>query len=238
MRYPRKHIERLIPLAAMLGAVLALNALAACNQLRAIANNSANATETLTSTPTVPFAAAGATDEAAKQQEAQREAADYATEIAFVTQTASAIALTPTYTRVPSTPPPTPTYIIGMFPCNSEVEKDLVYFTCWQGYLNGQLVLVAVGKEVSGEAHYNAEATLVTTQHSQAMVLIGSGTTRTINGPIHFWSNIQSYDLPLAVEDAELVSVNGTRLTITTHDSQATPANFVFDLATRQWVSP
>ncbi len=148
--------------------------------------------------------------------------------------TKTAWALTPTEPRgsptATWTPRPTPTVTIGWVECGSGDSQRPQYVICWQATLDGQVILVQAGRE----GHLGD---------------IGQGVvTVSILGQDGRYHDDGTYLTPMRQGAVRIASVDGTRVYLVVAefqppDSGATPIAtpgmvFIFDLATRQWVSP
>lgn len=127
------------------------------------------------------------------------------------------------------TPLPTPTYWLGLHEGCANNPNGYVpqIISCWRGTVNSQVIAVASGGQGdSGD-----------TRQGLFMVFPGPGIDVT-NPATEFYST------PLQLGGMRIVSVNGTRFTLAQNPYEPpwiTPAadvRLVFDVATRQWLSP
>src|SRR5207253_5796020 len=132
------------------------------------------------------------------------------------------VALTAEPTRTPGEPPiyPTATPQMGILRgCAQTSDRGPQCYNAWRGVLNGEIIQVNAGREGSDG------------DESQGLIRVWTWTTHT--------SDI--YLTPQRVGGVEIASVDGLRFTLAVVQSPwttATPGTtFVFDLATRQWVS-
>lgn len=139
------------------------------------------------------------------------------------------------YTAVPiptlGLPQPTPTWIMGLQGCVNGISYAPLMLGCWRGYLNGELISAAGGRQTEGD-------------RTQGLLMVFHGP---LFDPLALTTEV--YSTPLKLGAVRLVSVDGTRCTLIPYDplgSQGTPTPlisptpsilFVFDLATRQWVT-
>jgi hypothetical protein len=146
--------------------------------------------------------------------------AAYATNVALHRQEIrTAVALTHAPTITPGRPPsrPSPTPMMGMLPgCGNTSAYGPQAYSCWRGLVNGQIVEVYAGREGS-----NGDPT-------QGIVRVH---VRGQEGADDV------YQTPQRVGAVQIASVDGTEFTLETVDL-ATPQVFVFDLDSREWVSP
>ncbi len=140
----------------------------------------------------------------------------------------TAIALTPTETDVPYTPPPTPTYGVGVIRdvgCYPPHHDGLPqYPSCGDAYVNGAWYFVGAGYTGGGINPYNPPP--------QSLLLV---CPEPVNAHLGSSSSIM-YKPPVNVGDIHIESIAGSLVTVAPRDP-ANQARFVFDLATRQWVS-
>jgi len=193
-----------------------------------------NTTENQSSVPAVPAAILTATQANPSPTAFSRWA--YATEYARREALyATAVALTPgtKNARPPGTPLPTATIELGLFPGGCGARKnsrDLWTISCWRGLLNGQIVQMESGR-------YGSES-----DGSQGLLVVNVW-------PDDHWTDENQiiYNTPQRVGPVRIVSVDAMRVTLATYDPWATQTpqpsttpqiTFVFDLSTRQWVSP
>lgn len=145
----------------------------------------------------------------------------------YVERRRTAVALTPTQHVPPITPQPTPTWWLGMGGCANANGSMPQMINCWRGIVNGEIVSVASGRGGSfGDP-------------SQGLIMVFAGP---LFDPTASTTDV--YSTPMKLGGVRIVSVDGTRFTLTPYDHRtpgptATPGiTFVFDLATRQWVNP
>jgi hypothetical protein len=143
---------------------------------------------------------------------------------------ATEVALTHAPRDTPGPPPvyPTPTWAMGIIPdCANASAQGPQCINIWRGVLNGEIVQVEGGQESYDDP-------------SQGIAIVFT-----------FGHNdLQIYKTPQKVGVVRVAAVDGTRVTFAPVDfripqvlltpwTTATPGTtFVFDLATRQWVSP
>jgi len=149
-----------------------------------------------------------------------------ATHIAFATNVAAhreeiqtSVAMTHAPTITPGRPPayPSPTPIMGMLPgCSNISPNGPQAVNCWRGVVDGEVVQVYAGREGR--------------DGDQLQGII--------------WMHVQGqdgdddiYQTPQRVGAVGIASVSSRRFTLQTV-GQSTPQLFVFDLDTKQWVSP
>lgn len=133
-------------------------------------------------------------------------------------QTTVALTHAPTITPGRPVPQPSPTLIMGMLPgCGNISSEGPQAYSCWRGIIDGHVVEVYTGKEGSeGDAMQGLLWVHVRGQGQQG---------------------VDIYDTPQRVGAVRITAVNGLRFTLQS-EGQATPQVFMFDLGTRQWVSP
>jgi hypothetical protein len=143
-------------------------------------------------------------------------------------------ALTPTELpgspTVTWTPRPTPTLTFGWIECGGGDSRQPQYTTCWQGMFNGQVLLVQAGREgYQGDIGQGVISVWIVGQDGRYHD-DGAYRTPSRQGAVHIVS-IDGARVYLAVDELQPPDLGGTPV--------ATPGViFVFDLATRQWVSP
>ncbi len=145
-------------------------------------------------------------------------------------QTSTAIAMTPQALRPTDTPypvEPTPTIAMGiMEDCCARNGYPYLTTGGWVGSVNGEVISVVTG----GVWH-----------DTQGLVLIFNSPTP-LQPPTIMPNNI--YSTPLKIGAVHVASVEGTRLTLAQDDppypngTPRTSTTMVFDVATRQFVSP
>ncbi len=153
---------------------------------------------------------------------------DYATRYALATVGAhnrelflTAIALSPPPTRTPGRRPdaPTVTPVMGMLPgCLPFGNGAGLPYNCWQGLVNGQLLILKAG--TGGYGH----------DETQGFVWINTPDQREDGNDIYF--------TPQHVGPVKIVAVDGLLFTLVPAEPNSPPVTFVFDFATRQWVTP
>jgi hypothetical protein len=123
-----------------------------------------------------------------------------------------------------ATPEPPSTVALGTFDCvdvpGSPAEPQLQ--TCWRGTFNGAYVTVG-----AGHAGLAADGQV---QDSKGLIVVADGPD--------LWADPATrkvYETPQAVGSVRIRGAAGYRLTLATADPNVT---FVFDLQTRQWVTP
>lgn len=127
------------------------------------------------------------------------------------------VALTAKPTRTHGPPPVYPTYtpLMGMLSGEPNFNKDPrnpKILNGWRGVFGDKIYEIKAGSEgKAGDA-------------SQGLIVV----TIWYNGK-------QTYNTPSKVGGVRITQVDGTRFTLTSEDGKHT---FVFDVATRQWVSP
>jgi hypothetical protein len=154
-----------------------------------------------------------------------------ATETAYILheeQYATRVALTPGTKRTVPPGGPTPTEQLGMLSgCGARTNANAPWtISCWRGYIGGQLTDVGAGR-------YGA------TSHGEGLIVVTT------------WSPYQEdvYETPEQVGPVKIASVDGTRFTLVPYDpwrlqtpeATLTPAPnvaFVFDIVTREWLTP
>jgi hypothetical protein len=142
------------------------------------------------------------------------------------------VALTAAPTRTPGPPPTYPTYtpVLGMLPGEpdfSKNPKNPIINSGWRGWLDGRIVELRAGSQ--GKARDPGQGVLI----------------------VNVWSDSYDvYDTPRRMGPVRIVSMDGTRVTLVPVDfrtpgvlqtpwaTQTPGTYFVFDLATRQWLSP
>jgi hypothetical protein len=147
----------------------------------------------------------------------------FATEVrGFREELGTSVALTHAPTDTPGEPPayPTATPILGVLPgCSNTNPYGPQAISCWRGAIDGNLVDVDAGREG----------------------LAGDQTQGIIKVHVEGQQGEDIYRTPQRVGAVSIVSVTttltSTLFTLSTVE-QPTPQVFVFDLATRQWVSP
>ncbi len=130
----------------------------------------------------------------------------------------TSVALTHAPTEMPGPPSPvvSPTPMLGILPgCSNTNAYEPQVISCWRGVVDGQLVDVGAGRE--GRSGDMAQGILKIYVQGQ--------------------EDVDIYNTPNLVGPVRLVSVSDRLFTLSTVDL-ATPQIFVFDLDTRQWVSP
>jgi hypothetical protein len=138
---------------------------------------------------------------------------------------ATAIALTPQSPYVPfsqrtqSPEPPTPTWEVGYFGgLDRENTFNPAYDTCWNGYLNGDLLELCAGHEqLGGDPE---QGVILLRVYWQDQVTIVSDDV---------------YETPNKVGSVHIVTASSDSVMVASEDGQHT---FTFDIATRQWVLP
>lgn len=148
-----------------------------------------------------------------------------ATHVAYATEVATnlealrtSVALTHAPTDVPGPPSPaaSPTPMLGILPgCSNTNAYEPQAISCWRGVVNGELVEVDAGREGR-----NGDT-------SQGMVRVS----------VRGQQNMDVYNTPNRVGPVRIVSVSGPLFTLSTVDP-GPPQILVFNLATKQWVSP
>jgi hypothetical protein len=137
----------------------------------------------------------------------------------FRQELSTSVALTHAPTYTPGRPPayPSPTPMMGILPgCSNTSPYGVQAISCWRGSVGGQLVEVDAGREgLDGDP-------------TQGILRVH---IRGVQGGDGI------YPTPQRVGAVRIASVVGTLFTLQTMDLQ-TPQMFVFNLATRQWVSP
>lgn len=134
---------------------------------------------------------------------------------------ATSVALTAAPTNTPGAPPiePSATPMMGMLPgCGSASPYGPQTISCWRGVLNGELVDMGAGREGRD----------------------GDVTQGVITVHVQGQDGDDVYQTPNrvgAVRIGSVSSITDTMFTLSTAE-QPTPQAFVFDLNTRQWVSP
>jgi hypothetical protein len=126
---------------------------------------------------------------------------------------------TPFAYRTQSPEPPTPTWAVGYFGgLDRENTFNPAYDTCWNGYLNGNLLELCAGHEqLGGDPH---QGVILLRVFEQDQVTIVSDDV---------------YETPNKVGAVHIVTANSNSVTVASEDGQTT---FTFDIATRQWVLP
>lgn len=128
------------------------------------------------------------------------------------------VALTGVPTWTPGPPPtgPTATPELGLATdCVSKNSYEPQFVTCWAGIYNGRIVNVWSGHEGRGG------------DKAQGVVLVYTRGTR----------DTQLFQTADKVGAVQITSIDGTLFTLTTVNHQPT-ITYVFDISTRQWVSP
>lgn len=144
----------------------------------------------------------------------------------------TAIALTHEPTRTPGPPPiePTETPLMGLDGCASESAHKMICINAWRGVINGEIVELRAGLKGSDEQ----------LDPTWGMISVSG------------WLDTrpETYNTPQRLGAVRIVAVNGLLFTLSPLDlntpgarltpwATTTPGiTFVFDLATRQWVSP
>jgi hypothetical protein len=145
-------------------------------------------------------------------------------------QLETAVALTPRPPRrTPPPPMPTPTWAMGWVGCANGRTLEPQRYSCWRGVFNGELLTVAAGQQS------------VYSDRAQGLLLVYHGGLMDSSAP-----NTEVYSTPLRLGGVSIIAMTGTLFTLAPYDPwaitpgvTATPGiTFVFDLATRQWVSP
>lgn len=143
------------------------------------------------------------------------------------------VALTAAPTRTPGPPPPYPTYtpllgMLGTEPDFSKNPRNPQITSVWRGWIDGGIVQVNAGSE--GQAR----------DPLQGLIIVNDWSARTSD----------TYNTPQRLGPVRLVAVDGTLVTLALVDLRTpgvlwtplatqTPGTFfVFDLATRRWLSP
>ena len=124
-------------------------------------------------------------------------------------------------THTPGRRPAAPTFtpVIGMLPgCLPFGNGAGIPYNCWQGLVNGQLLILKAG--VGGYGH----------DQTQGFVWVNTPEQREDGSDIYF--------TPQQIGPVKIVSVNGLIFTLAPAEPGFPPVTFVFDLATRQWVTP
>jgi hypothetical protein len=144
------------------------------------------------------------------------------------------VALTPTPPEPTFGPPePTPTLVMGIMPgCPNRGGYDYIGVMCWRGLVDGQILTVMVGSE---------SPRLQGGDISQGVVLVYHS-ANPMHQPDYYPDEV--YKTPFQLGPIRIDSVDGMRFTLETYDALstpvpgATPTVIIFDLATRQFVSP
>ena len=140
------------------------------------------------------------------------------------------VALTPTGPpRGPATALPTPTWAMGWISCGNGNNREPEFYSCWRGVINGEMISIGVGQQSMNN------------DRSQGLLMIFHG-----GWLISSISPTEIYSTPIKLGGMRIASLdlNSMLITLTPYDPRtpgptATPGvTFVFDLATRQWVSP
>lgn len=135
---------------------------------------------------------------------------------AFQEELRTSVTLTHEPTITPGLPPafPSPTPILGMLTgCSNVNTYEPQALSCWRGVVNGELVDVGAGREGRGG------------DMQQGVIMVH----------VEGQEGQDLYQTLSRVGAVEITSVSGTSFTLSTV-SQPTPQQFVFDIATRQWV--
>ncbi len=133
------------------------------------------------------------------------------------------------------TPLPTPTWGYGLYHCSggSKLEPELV--DCWRGIVNGEVISIASGNESPFTDPFR----------SQGVIVISHGPYIDPSSPA-----TEIYSTPLRLGTMRIAIVSGTlfslapidirtpRASLTPWATQTPGVLLVFDLSTRQWVSP
>ncbi len=147
-----------------------------------------------------------------------------------IAQTRTAVAMTPERLRPTDTPEPilpTPTQFLGILEdCCARSGYPWITTGGWIGWVNGKLISV-----VTGSSYHN----------TQGVVLVFNG-----GDPLVPPSILPSevYSTPLQIGAVYVAATNGTRLTLAQDnppyptDTPPSSYTFVFDVVTRQFVSP
>ncbi len=123
--------------------------------------------------------------------------------------------------RYLSSPEPTATWSAGFVPCpppHSTFQPQ--YFSCWNSAINSRLMWLSAGiHQQEGDPQ-------------QGVLEVGFFDLDQASNPTD-----DAYDTPQAVGRMTITDVTGTLVTLVS-DNHIPPVSFVFDITTRQWVSP
>lgn len=144
------------------------------------------------------------------------------------------VALTPTPPEPTFGPlEPTPTLVMGIMPgCPNRGGYDYIGVTCWRGVVDSQILTVMVGSESPRLQGGSLNQGVVLVYHSAYPMRQPD------------YNPDEVYRTSFQLGPLRIDSVDGTRFTLETYDALntpvpgATPTVIVFDLATRQFVSP
>jgi hypothetical protein len=132
----------------------------------------------------------------------------------------TSVALTHAPTETPGRPPayPTPTPMLGMLPgCSNTSPYGPQAISCWRGLIDGAVVEVAAGMEG----------------------LEGDPQQGIIKVHVRGEEGSDIYETPERAGAVRIVSVDDEEMVVTLETiHQPTPQQFVFDLESREWVSP
>lgn len=127
---------------------------------------------------------------------------------------------------------PTPTWALGRVFCSGGSSLEPMQYSCWRGLVDGELITVAAGQQ-----NFYGD-------RSQGLFIVFHRGVFDSSA-----SSTEVYSTPLKLGGVQILEIDGTRFTLAPYDPMATyipePQRsptpgivFVFDLATRQWVSP